>query len=96
MLDFVVFLISGISCLFYFSFPDIESLKRHNPKKTSLWNTGNGNGKGRGRNTDSEKWVPVSQISPYLIKAVLIAEMTSSGAMRVLIIRRCRRLWKKI
>ncbi|MDP2276656.1 MAG: monofunctional biosynthetic peptidoglycan transglycosylase [Nitrospirota bacterium] len=71
----VVFLISGISAYLYFSFPDIESLKRHNPKKTSFMEYREREWKRQGKKYRiQQKWVPVSQISPYLIKAVLIAE----------------------
>jgi monofunctional biosynthetic peptidoglycan transglycosylase len=72
---FVVFLISGISAYLYFSFPDIESLKRHNPKKTAFMEYREREWKRQGKKYKvQQKWVPISQISPYLIKAVLIAE----------------------
>jgi monofunctional biosynthetic peptidoglycan transglycosylase len=39
--------------------------------------------------------VPLSKISPYLVKAVLIAEVISSIVMRGLIGMPFKRLWKK-
>lgn len=70
-----IFLISGSSAYLYFTFSDIESLKKQNPKKTSFmehrekeWK------KQRKKYTIRQNWVPLSQISPYLVKAVLIAE----------------------
>ncbi|MCX5718164.1 MAG: monofunctional biosynthetic peptidoglycan transglycosylase [Nitrospirae bacterium] len=72
---FVVFIISGISAYLYFSFPDIESLKKYNPKKTSFMEYREREWKRQGKKYRiQQKWVPISQISPYLIKAVLIAE----------------------
>ena len=72
---FVVFLISGVSAYFYLSFPDIESLKKYNPKKTAFMEYREREWKRQGKKYRiQQKWVPISQISPYLIKAVLIAE----------------------
>ncbi|MDP3048012.1 MAG: transglycosylase domain-containing protein, partial [Thermodesulfovibrionales bacterium] len=71
----LAFFVSGAIAYIYFSFPDIESLKRHNPKKTSFMEYREREWKRQGRKYRiQQKWVPVSQISPYLIKAVLIAE----------------------
>lgn len=70
-----MFIISGISAYLYFSFPDIESLKRHNPKKTSFMEYREKEWKKQGRKYKIQQaWIPLPQISPYLIKAVLIAE----------------------
>lgn len=55
--------------------PDISALKKENPKKTSFMNYREKEWKRDGKNYRiQQKWVPLSQISPYLIKAVLIAE----------------------
>jgi len=71
----VVFIISGISAYLYFSFPDIESLKRHNPRKTAFMEYREREWKRQGKKYKvQQRWVPISQVSPYLIKAVLIAE----------------------
>lgn len=68
-------LLSG-ALIYLFSFPDISVLKTENPKKTSFmefkekeWK------KEKGKNYKvRQRWVSFSNISPYLIKAVLIAE----------------------
>ncbi|MBI4687324.1 MAG: monofunctional biosynthetic peptidoglycan transglycosylase [Nitrospirae bacterium] len=64
-----------LSIVYYFIYPDISSLKNQNPKKTSFmeyrereWIKNNRKIKIR------QRWVPFSQVSPYLVKAVLIAE----------------------
>ncbi|MEK6673631.1 MAG: monofunctional biosynthetic peptidoglycan transglycosylase [Nitrospirota bacterium] len=55
--------------------PDIKSLRKENPAKTRLMEYREKEWKGRGREIRlNQIWVPLSQISPYLIKAVLIAE----------------------
>jgi monofunctional biosynthetic peptidoglycan transglycosylase len=71
----VIFLISGISAYLYLSFPDIESLKKQNPKKTSFMEYMEKEWKKSGKKYRiQQRWVSLSRISPYLIKAVLIAE----------------------
>mgnify|MGYP001627361139 CR=1 FL=1 len=72
---FIFFLAFFISISYYFIFPDVSSLKKKNPKKTSFMEY-------REKEWERQKkrikirqiWVPLSNISPYLIKAVLIAE----------------------
>lgn len=55
--------------------PDLSRLKKENPKKTALmeYREKKLREKGRKYRVD-QSWVPYSKISPYLIKAVLIAE----------------------
>ncbi len=55
--------------------PDLSKLKKENPKKTALmeYREKKLQEKGRKYRID-QRWVPYSKISPYLIKAVLIAE----------------------
>jgi monofunctional biosynthetic peptidoglycan transglycosylase len=55
--------------------PDLSKLKKENPKKTALmeYREKKLTEKGRKYRID-QRWVPYSKISPYLIKAVLIAE----------------------
>jgi monofunctional glycosyltransferase len=67
-------LISGL-LLFLFFVPDVSKLKKENPSKTSFmqyreeeWQ------RSRKKYRIRQAWVPMSRISPYLIKAVLIAE----------------------
>lgn len=55
--------------------PDVSRLKKENPKKTSFMKYREKEWERLGKKyTIKQKWVPLSQISPYLIKAVLIAE----------------------
>lgn len=71
----LVCLISAVSAHIYFTFPDIKGLKRDNPKKTAFMAYREKEWKRTGKKYKiQQKWVPYSQISPYLIKAVLIAE----------------------
>lgn len=71
----IIFFISGISAYLYFSFPNISALKKHNPQKTSFMEYREAEWKKHGKKYRVQQiWVPFSRISPYLIKAVLIAE----------------------
>jgi monofunctional biosynthetic peptidoglycan transglycosylase len=55
--------------------PDISQLKKKNPPKTSFMKYRENEWKREGKKYRiQQKWVPLSHISPYLIKAVLIAE----------------------
>ncbi len=55
--------------------PDISRLKKHNPEKTSFMKYREKEAKEKGkRYRIRQKWIPLSKVSPYLIKAVLIAE----------------------
>src|SRR4030067_1802576 len=57
------------------SMPDIAKLRKENPRKTAFMEYREREWEGKGRKTRiDQKWVPLSNISPYLIKAVLIAE----------------------
>jgi monofunctional biosynthetic peptidoglycan transglycosylase len=55
--------------------PDLSKLKKENPKKTALMEYRERAYKEKKkRYRTDQSWVPLSKISPYLIKAVLIAE----------------------
>ncbi|MEW6584372.1 MAG: monofunctional biosynthetic peptidoglycan transglycosylase [Nitrospirota bacterium] len=55
--------------------PDISRLKKENPKKTSFMEYREKEWKRDGKKYRiRQKWVPLSRVSPYLLKAVLIAE----------------------
>ena len=55
--------------------PNLSKLKKENPKKTALMEYREKTLKEKGRKYRiDQSWVPYSKISPYLIKAVLIAE----------------------
>ena len=64
-----------LSIIYYFIFPDISKLKKENPEKTSFMEHREEEWKKQGKKTRvNQIWIPLSRISPYLIKAVLIAE----------------------
>jgi monofunctional biosynthetic peptidoglycan transglycosylase len=55
--------------------PDVPRLKKENPKKTALMEYREmASREKRKRYGMDQSWVPFSKISPYLVKAVLIAE----------------------
>ncbi|MBM4140932.1 MAG: monofunctional biosynthetic peptidoglycan transglycosylase [Nitrospira sp.] len=61
--------------LYLFLVPDVSRLRKENPKKTAFMEYREKEWKKEGKNYRiQQKWVPLSQISPFLIKAVLIAE----------------------
>ena len=73
-----VFLLSSI-LLFFLLYsllmPDISRLKKEDPKKTAFMEYREKQWKEKGTGINIYQiWVPLSSISPYLIKAVLIAE----------------------
>ncbi|MEW6570787.1 MAG: monofunctional biosynthetic peptidoglycan transglycosylase [Nitrospirota bacterium] len=73
---FVILLISifGLA-LYLFLFPDVTRLKKENPGKTSFMKYREEEWRHQGKKYKiRQKWVPLSQISPYLKKAVIIAE----------------------
>lgn len=71
----LMFLVSGVFAYIFFSFPDIAALKKQNPKKTSFMEYREDEWKKQGKKCGiQQRWVSLSRISPYLIKAVLIAE----------------------
>jgi monofunctional glycosyltransferase len=70
----------GILCIagfgaFYLVYPDVSKLKKQNPGKTSFMEYREAEYRAKGKNIKiQQKWVPLGSISPYLMKAVLIAE----------------------
>ena len=74
LLFIFLILFTGLA-LYLFLVPDISRLRKENPKKTSFMEYREKEWKRQGKKYKiRQKWVPLSQISPYLIKAVLIAE----------------------
>jgi monofunctional glycosyltransferase len=72
---FVLLLIVLLSLLYFLSLPDLSKLKRGNPPKTALMEYREKESKEKGKKFRmNQTWVPLSNISPYLVKAVLIAE----------------------
>ncbi len=69
----VILLLAGIG--FCFLYPDISKLKKENPVTTSFMKDREEEWRERGKTlTIQQKWIPLHRISPYLVKAVLIAE----------------------
>jgi monofunctional biosynthetic peptidoglycan transglycosylase len=60
---------------YYFVYPDVSKLKKESPRKTSFmkYREQEWNRKGK-KLRIQQKWVRLSAISPYLVKAVIIAE----------------------
>lgn len=66
-------LIAGIG--FYMVYPDVSRLKKENPKKTSFMEYREDEWKKKGKKVRiQKKWISLGQISPYVMKAVIIAE----------------------
>jgi monofunctional biosynthetic peptidoglycan transglycosylase len=71
----VFILIAILSLLYFLSLPDLSKLKKGNPPKTALMEYREKESKEKGKKFRmNQTWVPLSDISPYLVKAVLIAE----------------------
>jgi monofunctional biosynthetic peptidoglycan transglycosylase len=71
---FSLVLFAGLT-LYLFLVPDVSRLKEENPKKTSFMKYREKEWQQKGKKYRiQQRWVPLSQISPYLIKAVLISE----------------------
>lgn len=71
----ITIFLSSLLFLYLIMFPDISGLKNENPEKTSFMEYRENEWKNENKNFKiKQKWVPYSKISPYLIKAVIIAE----------------------
>lgn len=71
----LVILLFAAPFLYSLFFPDVSSLKKENPGKTAFMEYREREWKREGKNYRiQQKWAPLSRVSPYLIKAVLIAE----------------------
>ncbi|NPU83578.1 MAG: monofunctional biosynthetic peptidoglycan transglycosylase [Syntrophaceae bacterium] len=58
-----------------FVWPDVSKLRKTNPVKTSFMEYREDEWKSEGKNIRiRQRWVPLGRISPYVIKAVIIAE----------------------
>ncbi len=59
----------------YFIFPNIKYLKKYNPEKTAFMKCREEAWRQQGVKRNAQRiWVPISQVSPYVLKAVIIAE----------------------
>lgn len=64
-----------LSILYFLWIPDLSKLKKVNPQKTALMEYREKEAREKGKIFRiHQTWVPFSKISPYLVKAVLIAE----------------------
>ncbi|RJR22220.1 MAG: monofunctional biosynthetic peptidoglycan transglycosylase [Nitrospiraceae bacterium] len=69
----VVLVLAGIGL--FFVYPDISKLNKENPVKTSFMKDREKEWRKSGKTLKiKQRWVPLNRISPYLVKAVLIAE----------------------
>jgi monofunctional biosynthetic peptidoglycan transglycosylase len=69
------FLLLLLASLYALLMPDVSKLKKENPKRTAFMEYRRGEWKEKGKSLGIHQiWVPFSEVSPYLIKAVLIAE----------------------
>ncbi len=60
---------------FYCFYPDVSELKKTNPDKTSFMEYREHQWSAQGKKlTIRKQWVPLKEISPYLMKAVMISE----------------------
>lgn len=65
----------ALSIAFYFIYPDVSKLRKWNPQKTAFMEHREREWQRQGKKKKIvQRWVPLSQISPYAIKAVIIAE----------------------
>jgi len=64
-----------LDVLRYFVYPYVPALKKENPEKTAMMRIREREWAREGKDLKiNQKWVPFNRISPYLVKAVLIAE----------------------
>ncbi|MBI5740799.1 MAG: monofunctional biosynthetic peptidoglycan transglycosylase [Nitrospirae bacterium] len=67
-------LIIAVTC-YLFLYPDVSRLRKENPQKTSFMEYREAEWNRDGKKIKlKQKWTPLPGISPYLVKAVLIAE----------------------
>ncbi len=60
---------------YFFTVPDVSILRRKNPAKTAYMEFREMEAQKKGRRLKiHQTWVPLSSVSPYLVKAVLISE----------------------
>ena len=75
ILGLVVLSAFVLSIAFYFVYPDVSILRKVNPKKSAFMEYRENEWKQQGRKKKIvQQWVPLSQVSPYVVKAVIIAE----------------------
>ena len=71
----IFLLVALLSAIYFLVMPDIAQLQKKNPTKTAFMEYREQEWRKRGKNMKAfQVWAPLSRISPFLIKAVLIAE----------------------
>ncbi len=64
-----------VSIAVYFFYPDVSVLKKKNPKVTAFMKYRMEEWRHKGKKIKvRQKWVPLKRVSPYVIKAIIIAE----------------------
>lgn len=72
---FILFAVVLLDILRYFIYPDVSEFKKNNPKTTAFIEYRKAQWADENRNVNlDQRWVNLSQISPNMIKAVLIGE----------------------
>src|SRR3990172_11242353 len=75
ILYIIIISVVAVSLVYLFFIPNVSGIKKKNPKRTSMMEYKIVQWKKTGKKRSIyQAWVPVSKISPYLLKAVLIAE----------------------
>src|SRR4030067_1759125 len=75
ILYIIIISVVAMSLFYFFFYPNVSGYKKKNPKRTSMMEYKMAQWKKAGKKKRAyQVWVPVSKISPYLLKAVLIAE----------------------
>ena len=64
-----------ISIVIYFIYPDVSVLKKKNPKMTAFMEYRMDEWQEKGKKIKlKKKWIPLKRVSPYVVKAIIIAE----------------------
>jgi len=75
ILIFILLAALFLSIGVYFVYPDVTKLRKMHPKKTAFMEYREEEWQSQGKKKKiAQQWVPLSQVSPYVIKAVIIAE----------------------
>lgn len=73
----LILLGAGLFCSIavYFIYPDVSWMKKHNPKYTAFMEYRMEEWRDKGKKVKiRQKWVPLRRVSPYVTKAIIIAE----------------------
>ena len=74
-LVFIILFLALLPIIYLLFIPDISTLKKENPKKTAFMEYREREWKEKGGKFKIKQiWIPLAKVSPFLIKAVIIAE----------------------